>query len=134
MALLPNLQKLNGKPFYYSISSCISFPTVLFLSVGQLSHYYQFDAYSNSAASLVLLSALAVPVIMTYNTHDNFFEFDDNKAKLNRLTGLLGMSSPPTRVDLIKEALNRGLLKRVIPEVRELYSILEVEFHPLSIT
>ena len=30
--------------------------------------------------------------------------------------------------------MNRGLLKRVMPEVRELYHMLEVQFHPHSIS
>ena len=30
--------------------------------------------------------------------------------------------------------LNRNVLKRVSPELRDLYTILEVDFHPLSIT
>ncbi|KAL9641120.1 MAG: hypothetical protein Q9204_000299 [Flavoplaca sp. TL-2023a] len=86
------------------------------------------------AASFVLLSALSIPVISTSRSRGALIDVDEvRKNKNNRLTSLLGMSSAPTRAVLFKDAMSKGLLKRAKPEIRELYQILEVDFHPLSI-
>lgn len=84
-------------------------------------------------ASFVLLSALAIPVIATSRSRTGMIEVDESKPKSNRLASLLGLNRPPTRAGILKEALNKNILRRVRPELRELYNILEVEFHPLSI-
>ncbi|KAL1954974.1 hypothetical protein VTO42DRAFT_381 [Malbranchea cinnamomea] len=92
------------------------------------------DADMTRAASYVLLSALAIPVISTSRSRGALVDIDEvRKSKNARLTNLLGMPNPPTRAALFKDALNKGLLSRVRPEIRELYNILEVDFHPLSI-
>ena len=92
------------------------------------------EADLNKAASFVLLSALSIPVISTSRSRGGLIDVDElRKSKNNRLTNLLGMSSAPTRAVLFKDAMSKGLLKRAKPEIRELYQILEVEFHPLSI-
>ncbi|KAF1838547.1 eukaryotic translation initiation factor 3 110 kDa subunit [Decorospora gaudefroyi] len=86
------------------------------------------------AASFVLLSALAIPVISTSRSRGALVDVDEaRKNKNSRLTNLLGMSQAPTRAILFKDALSKGLLKRARPEIRDLYNILEVDFHPLSI-
>ena len=86
------------------------------------------------AASFVLLSALAIPVISTSRSRGALIDVDEaRKTKNNRLTSLLGMSSAPTRAVLFKDAMSKGLLKRAKQEIRELHQILEVDFHPLSI-
>ncbi|KAF2154860.1 hypothetical protein K461DRAFT_276024 [Myriangium duriaei CBS 260.36] len=87
-----------------------------------------------TAASFVVLSALAIPVISTSRSRGALVDVDEaRKTKNTRLTNLLGMSQAPTRSILFKDALSKGLLRRARPEIRELYNILEVEFHPLSI-
>ncbi|KAI5240272.1 hypothetical protein E4T43_06192 [Aureobasidium subglaciale] len=92
------------------------------------------DADLTKAASFVILSALAIPVISTSRSRGALVDVDEAKKNKNtRLTNLLGMSAPPTRDILFKDAINKGLLKRARPEIRELYNILEVDFHPLSI-
>lgn len=92
------------------------------------------EADLTRAASFVLLSALSIPVISTSRSRGALIDVDEvRKNKNNRLTSLLGMSSAPTRAVLFKDAMSKGLLKRVKPEIRELYQILEVDFHPLSI-
>ena len=92
------------------------------------------DADMTKAASFVLLSALSIPVISTSRSRGALFDVDEAKKSKNvRLTSLLGMSQAPSRAVLFKDALNRGLLKRARPEIRDLYNILEVDFHPLSI-
>ncbi|ETI25787.1 eukaryotic translation initiation factor 3 subunit A [Cladophialophora carrionii CBS 160.54] len=86
------------------------------------------------AASFVLLSALAIPVISTSRSRGALVDVDEaRKNKNNRLTNLLSMPFAPTRAGLFKDALSKGLLRRVRPEIRDLYNILEVDFHPLSI-
>lgn len=92
------------------------------------------EADMTRAASFVLLSALAIPVISTTRSRGALVDVDEAKKNKNaRLTNLLGMSQAPTRAILFKDAMSKGLLKRVRPEIRELYNILEVDFHPLSI-
>ena len=92
------------------------------------------EADMSKAASFVLLSALSIPVISTSRSRGALIDVDEaRKNKNNRLTNLLGMSAAPTRAVLFKDAMSKGLLKRARPEIRELYQILEVDFHPLSI-
>jgi translation initiation factor 3 subunit A len=92
------------------------------------------EADLSKAASFVLLSALAIPVISTSRSRGALVDIDEAKKNKNsRLTHLLGMSVAPTRAVLFKDAMSKGLLKRARPEIRELYNILEVDFHPLSI-
>ena len=92
------------------------------------------EADMSRAASFVLLSALSIPVISTSRSRGALIDVDEaRKNKNNRLTNLLGMSQAPTRAVLFKDAMSKGLLKRAKPEIRDLYQILEVDFHPLSI-
>ncbi|CAO2657735.1 Nn.00g038610.m01.CDS01 [Neocucurbitaria sp. VM-36] len=92
------------------------------------------EADMTKAASFVLLSALSIPVISTSRSRGALVDVDEaRKNKNSRLTNLLGMSQAPTRAILFKDALSKGLLKRARPEIRDLYNILEVDFHPLSI-
>jgi translation initiation factor 3 subunit A len=85
-------------------------------------------------ASFVLLSALSIPVISTSRSRGAMVDFDEaRKNKNSRLTHLLGMSSAPTRDILFGDARSKSLLKLALPEIRDLYNILEVDFHPLSI-
>jgi len=86
------------------------------------------------AASFVLLSALSIPVISTSRSRGALMDTDEaRKNKNTKLTNLLSMPSSPTRAVLLKDALSKGLLTRTRPEIRDLYNILEVDFHPLSI-
>lgn len=92
------------------------------------------EADISKTASFVLISALSIPVISTSRSRGAIIDMDEaKKSKNSRLTHLLGMNQAPTRASLFKDALSKGLLKRARPEIRELYRILEVEFHPLSI-
>ncbi|KAI7856438.1 hypothetical protein BDC45DRAFT_503925 [Circinella umbellata] len=92
------------------------------------------DDEQSRMASVVLLSALAIPIITTTKTRPGYVEQDEHRVqKLNRLSTLMGLYQHPTRTGLLKEALNKNILSRVRPEIRELYNILEVQFHPLSI-
>lgn len=88
----------------------------------------------SNTASFAILSALSIPVISTSRSRGALVDMDEaRKNKNQRLTNLLGLSNPPTRASLFKEVINKGLLQRARPEIRDLYNILEVDFHPLSI-
>jgi len=92
------------------------------------------DADWTRVSSLYLLAALSIPVISQARSRGALLDVDEAKRTKNtRLTNLLGLAKAPTRASLFKEILNKGLLKRARPEIRELYTILEVDFHPLSI-
>lgn len=85
-------------------------------------------------ASLYLLAALSIPVISQARSKGALLDVDEAKRNKNtRLTNLLGLAKAPTRASLFRDILNKGLLKRARPEIRDLYTILEVDFHPLSI-
>ena len=89
------------------------------------------DADLSRAASYVLLSALSIPVISTSRSRGALIDVDAARnTKNQRLTSLLGMNSPPSRVILFKDLLNKDVLQRARPEIRNLYSILETDFHP----
>lgn len=82
-------------------------------------------------ASLLMLSILAIPT--GSNQSRLAAEADEQKHRNSRLTGLLNLSKTPTRESLLKSALSKNVLAHVRPEIKDLYKILEVEFHPLSI-
>ncbi|KAJ3127307.1 eukaryotic translation initiation factor 3 subunit A [Nowakowskiella sp. JEL0407] len=90
------------------------------------------DEEHQQMASKVLISALAIPIITTSKAR-GFMENDEAKSKTLRLSHLLRVQRAPTREVLLREALNKNIISRVNPELRELYNILEVQFHPLSI-
>lgn len=94
-------------------------------------------------ASLVLLSALAVPIVnsnapaneLAKKGRENEDESSNlSKSKAGRLASILGLTSLPTRTNLVKDTLIRGTLKKSSADLQALYQILEVDFHPLSIT
>ncbi|KAI8822422.1 uncharacterized protein EV422DRAFT_577515 [Fimicolochytrium jonesii] len=85
-------------------------------------------------ASMVLMSALAIPIITSAKTRAGQSDADDSKPKTARLANLLRVVRAPTRESLLKDALSKVILSRVSPELKELHQILEVQFHPLSIT
>jgi translation initiation factor 3 subunit A len=92
------------------------------------------DADLSKAASFVLLSALAIPVISTSRSRGAMMDVDTARSNKNaRLTNLLAMNSPPSRAILFKDMLNKDILQRARPEIRDLYNILETDFHPKSI-
>jgi translation initiation factor 3 subunit A len=84
-------------------------------------HYYHYSERSGSiqmkAPGCVLLSALAVP-------------YGHVETK-QRLVSLLNLQAMPTRDELVKDAAGRHL-KRVSPEIRQIYNIIEVDFQPIT--
>ncbi|GBE85638.1 Eukaryotic translation initiation factor 3 subunit A [Sparassis crispa] len=80
-------------------------------------------------AGQVLVSALAVPV----GLQSEESAVEEGKGKNARLTALLGLTRPPTRTGLLKDALARNVLKLSPKLVKSLYNILEVTFDPLML-
>lgn len=78
-------------------------------------------------AGQVLVSALAVPVGLAKD------EPEELKGKNARLTSLLGLNKMPTRGALLKDALSRDVLKLSPDAVKKLYTVLEVNFEPLTL-
>ncbi|KAG6861043.1 hypothetical protein C0995_004544 [Termitomyces sp. Mi166 len=85
------------------------------------------DEELSKLAGQVLVSALAVPVGLTNEEHDEL------KGKNARLAALLNLTKVPTRAGLLKDALSRDVLKLSPPPIKALYNILEVTFDPLSL-
>ncbi|KAG5335999.1 hypothetical protein C0989_012338 [Termitomyces sp. Mn162] len=77
------------------------------------------DEELSKLAGQVLVSALAVPVGLTHEDHDEL------KGKNARLTALLNLTKVPTRAGLLKDALSRDVLKLSPPPIKALYNILE---------
>ncbi|KAJ6452266.1 hypothetical protein C8R45DRAFT_916283 [Mycena sanguinolenta] len=75
-------------------------------------------------AGQVLVSALAVPVGLASSSEE--------PAK-QRLTALLGLTKPPTRAGLLRDALARDVLRRAPAPIKQLYDVLEVTFDPLTL-
>ncbi|KAJ3220484.1 eukaryotic translation initiation factor 3 subunit A [Clydaea vesicula] len=90
------------------------------------------DHETQKMASMVLISALSIPIISAAKTK-TYSVSEDNKLKNLRLSALLLVATPPSREALLKFALNKSVFQHVLPELKDLYSILEVQFHPLSI-
>lgn len=83
-------------------------------------------------ASLLLLSALSIPAF-SQQSRTGLAEIDDQKHRNTRLSGLLNLTKTPTRESLINSAMSKNVLSYVRPEIRDLYKILEVDFHPLAL-
>ncbi|KAK6361242.1 eukaryotic translation initiation factor 3 subunit A [Orbilia blumenaviensis] len=104
-------------------------------SVTKKDHPVTNDAEFSRVSSFVILSALSIPVISTARSRGGLTDVEEanKRTRSSRLTNLLGLANAPTRAGLFKDIISRGLLKRARPEIRDLYTILEVDFHPLSI-
>jgi translation initiation factor 3 subunit A len=76
-------------------------------------------------ANAVLVGILAIPIVSP--------RLEVDKSRNARLTNLLRSARAPTREGLLKEALAKNLLGKTSAKVKDLYKLLEVEFHPLNI-
>ncbi|KAM9326448.1 eukaryotic translation initiation factor 3 subunit A [Gastrophryne carolinensis] len=82
----------------------------------------------------VLLATLSIPITPERTDIARLLDMDGIILdKQRRLATLLGLQSPPTRVGLINDMVRFNVLQYVVPEVKELYNWLEVEFHPLKL-
>ncbi|RXW17141.1 hypothetical protein EST38_g8712 [Candolleomyces aberdarensis] len=85
------------------------------------------DEEMSRLAGQVLVSTLAVPVGIPRD------EPEELKGKNARLTALLGLTKMPSRGALLQDALARDVLKLSPESVKQLYSVLEVNFEPLTL-
>lgn len=88
-------------------------------------------------ASVVLISALSVPVELSTSeqskNHQDFFELHLEKEKNSRLSALLGRSSTLSREQLLKEIEHHDIPSNSVPELRDLFYLLENKYHPLDL-
>ncbi|KAJ6459249.1 hypothetical protein C8R45DRAFT_843370, partial [Mycena sanguinolenta] len=75
-------------------------------------------------AGQVLVSALAVLVGLASSAEE---------PTKQRLTALLGLTKPPARANLLKDALARDVLCRAPAPIKQLYDVLEVTFELLTL-
>ncbi|KAJ8025425.1 Eukaryotic translation initiation factor 3 subunit A [Holothuria leucospilota] len=85
-------------------------------------------------SSRVLLATLAVPICPPRNDIGDMLDMGntavDNERKLAKM---LGLQTPPNRAQLINDLIKYNVVPYVLPELRELFNWLEVEFHPLML-
>uniref|UniRef100_A0A8C1L6A9 Eukaryotic translation initiation factor 3 subunit A n=1 Tax=Cyprinus carpio TaxID=7962 RepID=A0A8C1L6A9_CYPCA len=82
----------------------------------------------------VLLATLSIPITPERTDIARLLDMDGIIVeKQRRLATLLGLQSPPTRQSLINDMVRFNLLQYIVPEVKELYNWLEVDFHPLKL-
>lgn len=86
-------------------------------------------------ASSVLLSAICIPLIRDVESVGIMDGADDDMVleKNQQMAMLLDFQSNPTRLALLGEIVNRGILSEAIPELADLYNLLEKKFSPLTL-
>ncbi|KAK5853682.1 hypothetical protein PBY51_014815 [Eleginops maclovinus] len=83
----------------------------------------------------VLLATLSIPITPERTDIARLLDMDGIIVeKQRRLATLLGLQSPPTRQSLINDMVRFNLLQYVVPDVKDLYNWLEVDFHPLKLS
>ncbi|XP_038816272.1 eukaryotic translation initiation factor 3 subunit A-like isoform X1 [Salvelinus namaycush] len=83
----------------------------------------------------VLLATLSIPITPERTDIARLLDMDGIIVeKHRRLATLLGLQSPPTRQSLINDMVRFNLLQYIVPEVKELYNWLEMDFHPLKLS
>ncbi|KAG8435820.1 hypothetical protein GDO86_013674 [Hymenochirus boettgeri] len=82
----------------------------------------------------VLLATLSIPITPERTDIARLLDMDGIiLEKQRRLATLLGLQAPPNRVGLIHDVVRFNVMQHVVPEVKELYNWLEVDFHPLKL-
>ncbi|XP_058129450.1 eukaryotic translation initiation factor 3 subunit A [Anopheles ziemanni] len=82
----------------------------------------------------VLIATLAIPLPSAHPEFDRFIETDKSPMeKAQRLAFLLGLQQSPSRALLLKELLRLNVFQLALPQFRNLYQLLEVEFDPLNL-
>ncbi|XP_040292854.1 eukaryotic translation initiation factor 3 subunit A isoform X3 [Bufo bufo] len=83
----------------------------------------------------VLLATLSIPITPERTDIARLLDMDGIIVeKQRRLATLLGLQSPPNRIGLISDMVRFNVLQYVVPEVKELYNWLEVDYHPLKLS
>ena len=83
----------------------------------------------------MFLATLSIPITPDRTDIARFLDMDSVIAeKHQKLATLLDCQSLPTRQSLINDMVSLNMQQYVVPEVKELYSWLEVDFHPLNLS
>lgn len=83
-------------------------------------------------ACRVLIATLSIPLPSAHPEFDRFIETDKSPLeKAQRLAVLLGLFQPPTRASLLKDIVRVNVVNLATPQLQNLYTWLEVDFHPL---
>ncbi|XP_002738406.1 eukaryotic translation initiation factor 3 subunit A [Saccoglossus kowalevskii] len=86
-------------------------------------------------ASRVLLATLSIQVIQPRNEITTILDMEEaHIEKQRKLANLLGLQSPPNRSQLIKDMVKYNVIQHVLPQLKDLFNWLEVEFHPLQLS
>lgn len=85
-------------------------------------------------ASNVVIAALCIPIETSEVSEElGGAELDvSHREKINRLAGLLGPGTAPSRESLLTELNVRGITAAVVPELLDLYNLTEKSFQPLT--
>ncbi len=86
-------------------------------------------------SSRLLLATLAIPIPPNRSSIDEALDQDENTLeKLKRLSALLNLQQPPTRLSLLKDLAKYNVIQYVHPQLQVLYKSLEVDFNPLKLS
>ena len=86
-------------------------------------------------SSKLLLATLAIPIPPNRSIIDECLDQDEiTLEKLKRLSSLLNLQQPPTRLSLLKDLQKYSVINHVFPEIKDLYKSLEIEFNPLKLS
>jgi len=83
-------------------------------------------------ASQLLLAALCIAPSRKASAAFEVNVLD--KEKSLRMASLLGHSKTPKREALLPELVSKGIENLCLPELKQLYNVLEAQFHPLDMT
>jgi translation initiation factor 3 subunit A len=90
----------------------------------------------HSLASRVYCAILAIP-LTGQREHNLDYALDGNESlppyKQKILSNVIGLSSPPTREQLVKDLVRLNINHLAHPELTKLYQHMEVDFHPLQL-
>ncbi|XP_023248195.1 eukaryotic translation initiation factor 3 subunit A [Copidosoma floridanum] len=85
-------------------------------------------------ANRVLLSTLSIPLPSAHPEFDRFIETDKSpQEKAQKLAVLLGLMQPPCRASLLKDIVRLNVVGLASSHIQDLYTCLEVKFHPLAL-
>ncbi|XP_078269555.1 eukaryotic translation initiation factor 3 subunit A [Rhinoraja longicauda] len=82
----------------------------------------------------VLLATLSIPITPERTDIARLLDMDGIIVeKHRRLATLLGLQAPPTRQSLINDMVRFNVMQYAVPDVKEVFNWLEVDFHPLKL-
>ncbi|XP_028403278.1 eukaryotic translation initiation factor 3 subunit A-like [Dendronephthya gigantea] len=85
-------------------------------------------------ASRLLVAVLSIPLPLPQTESDKYLMFDEvAREKSRRLATLLSLPTVPTRKKLVGDLIKLNVLDYAMPEIKNLYQWLEVDFNPLEL-